>query len=193
MLDNLRKYDILLGSKSPRRRELLSQLRIPFNIIGLGNVDETYPDDMPRHEVPEFLARKKAQAYSRALHDNELIITADTVVILDNVIYGKPHDAVDAKRMLRRLSGRTHQVVTGVAVTTADRTESFSCTTDVEFADIPDEAIDYYVDTFHPLDKAGAYGIQEWIGCVAVKGLNGSYYNVMGLPVHRLFELLRTF
>lgn len=192
MLRNLDKYTILLGSKSPRRRELLEMLRIPFNSIVIG-IKEEYPASLPPTEVPEYLARLKAQAFADRLDCRELIITADTVVICDEEILGKPRNAEDAGKMLRKLSGKSHLVVTGVCVSTADRTESFSSTTTVRFAELTDEEISYYVDNFMPLDKAGAYGIQEWIGGVAVSGIDGSFYNVMGLPIHRLYQLLKTF
>ncbi|MBD5289416.1 MAG: septum formation protein Maf [Bacteroides sp.] len=192
MLRNLDKYTILLGSKSPRRRELLEMLRIPFNSIVIG-IKEEYPASLPLTEVPEYLARLKAQAFADRLDCRELIITADTVVICDQEILGKPRNAEDAGKMLRKLSGKSHLVVTGVCVSTADRTESFSSTTTVRFAELTDEEISYYVDNFMPLDKAGAYGIQEWIGGVAVSGIDGSFYNVMGLPIHRLYQLLKTF
>ena len=192
MLRNLDKYTILLGSKSPRRRELLEMLRIPFNSIVIG-IKEEYPASLPPTEVPEYLARLKAQAFADRLDCRELIITADTVVICDQEIFGKPRNAEDAGKMLRKLSGKSHLVVTGVCVSTADRTESFSSTTTVRFAELTDEEISYYVDNFMPLDKAGAYGIQDWIGGVAVSGIDGSFYNVMGLPIHRLYQLLKTF
>ncbi len=193
MLENLNKYHIHLASKSPRRRELLSQLRLNFNIITIGGIKEEYPADLPAHEVPEYLSNLKADAYLPHLKDDDMIITADTVVILDGKIYGKPKDAAGAAKMLQELSGRTHTVVSGVTVLTAGKRVSFSDTTEVRFAPISREDIDYYVNNFSPLDKAGAYGIQEWIGCVAVAGINGSFYNVMGLPVHRLYKVLETF
>ena len=193
MLENLKKYNILLASKSPRRRELLREIRVPFHTISIGKIAEDYPADMEAARVPEYLSQLKAEAYSSTIKDDEMIITADTVVILDGKIYGKPADSEEAVRMLRELSGKTHQVVTGVTVATRDKRVSFACSTDVEFAEIADEDIRYYVDNYRPLDKAGAYGIQEWIGCVAVRGIRGSFYNVMGLPIHRLYEVLRRF
>lgn len=193
MLDNLKKYSILLASKSVRRRDLLRLLNLPFSVVGLGGVSEEYPKEMPAEEVPQFLSELKADAFVKYLKDNELLITADTVVICDGKIYGKPADEADARRMLHELSGKSHHVVTGVSITTATHRTSFSTTTVVKFAELSDEVINYYVDNFHPLDKAGAYGIQEWIGCVAVEGIDGSYYNVMGLPVHRLYQELKLF
>ncbi len=193
MLNNLEKYKILLASKSPRRRELLEMLRIPFNIITIGGIDESYPSEIPLLEVPEYVSEKKADAFRRNICDNELIITADTMVICDNEILGKPKDSEDAKRMLRLLAGRTHQVATGVTIATAEKRTSFTTVSEVTFGELTDEEIEYYVENYQPLDKAGAYGIQEWIGAVAVSGINGSFYNVMGLPVHRLFQELRYF
>lgn len=193
MLENLAKYHILLASKSPRRRELLSELRIPFNTISLGQLDETYPDNMPKSEAPQYIANKKADAYLRQIHDNEMVITADTLVILNEKVYGKPHDNEDAKTMLRELSGKVHDVVTGVCILTKDRRTSFTATTKVKFCEITDEEIEYYVENYMPLDKSGSYGIQEWIGTIAVEWIEGSFYNVMGLPVHRLYQELKLF
>lgn len=186
------KYKILLASNSPRRKELLEMLNIDFKIVSGIEVDESYPQYLQPEEVPSFLSRKKSEAYHSILSDNQMIVTADTIVILDGEILGKPTSTDNAKTMLRKLSGRTHKVVTGVTLSTLQKTVTFSISTAVEFAPLSDEVIDYYVDTFHPLDKAGAYGIQEWIGAVGIRGIHGSYYNVMGLPVHRLYnELLR--
>lgn len=193
MLENLKKYHILLASKSPRRRELLSELRIPFNCIALGGIDESYPEDMPAEEVPLYIANRKADAYKKNIRDNEMIITADTLVIKGNRIYGKPKDTAEAIEMIRDLSDCVHQVISGVCIVTADRRTSFTCETDVKFGKISDEEANYYVENYMPLDKAGAYGIQEWIGCVAVESISGSFYNVMGLPIHRLYQELKYF
>ena len=190
MLDNLRPYKIFLASKSPRRRELLQLLRVPFTILNIGGIDESHPDDIPLTDVPQYISDKKAEVYRSRLQDKELVITADTMVISGNHILGKPMDGEDAVRMLLLLAGKTHQVVTGVTIVTRDFKKSFSTVTDVTFAEISEEEIRYYVSNFQPFDKAGAYGIQEWIGAVAVSGINGSFYNVMGLPVHRLFREL---
>lgn len=192
-LANLSKYDILLASKSPRRRELLSTLRIPFHCISIGGIDESYPEDMPREEVPIFLANKKADAYIAEMKPNDMIITADTLVIKDNKIYGKPSDADDARRMLHELSSCVHKVVTGVCILTSNRRVGFSSETEVKFTELSDDDINYYVENFIPLDKAGAYGIQEWIGCIAVEWIKGSYYNVIGLPLHSLYQELKHF
>ena len=193
MLDNLHKYKILLASKSPRRRELLEQLRVPFSTVTIRGIDESYPEDMRPIEVPEYLANHKADAYKRVLKSNELIITADTLVINDDKVFGKPESTEKAVETLMELSGKTHLVVTGVCVLTASTRRSFSTVTEVRFAKVTREEAEYYVSNFHPLDKAGAYGIQEWIGCVAVESINGSFYNVMGLPVHQLYQTLKEF
>lgn len=193
MFQNLNKYHILLASKSPRRRELLSTIRLPFNCISIGGITEDYPEDMVKSEVPLFLANKKADAYLSKMKDNDLVITADTVVILDNKIYGKPANNAEAKIMLSELSGKVHKVVTGVCLLTTSRRTSFTCETEVKFASLTEDEINYYIDNFLPLDKAGSYGIQEWIGSVAVEWIKGSFYNVMGLPVHMLYQELKHF
>ena len=183
---------IVLASNSPRRKELLAGLGMPFEVRVLQGVDESYPDDLPVSEVALFIAGKKADAYRAVVKADELIITADTVVIVGDEILGKPVDEADAVRMLRLLSGRTHQVTTGVCLLTATSEHRFAVTTDVTFKTLTDKEIHYYVDNYKPFDKAGAYGIQEWIGYVGVTCLHGSYYNVMGLPVQRIYEALRT-
>lgn len=183
-------YHIILASNSPRRKELLSGLDIEYEIRTLPDIDEEYTNNTPPEKVAEFLAKKKASAYLPVLRDNELLITADTVVLLNNKIYGKPVDNTDAKRMLRDLSGQTHRVITGVCITSTQKQVVFSDTANVTFADLSDEEIDYYVEKYRPMDKAGAYGVQEWIGYVAVKHIEGSYFNVMGLPIHRVYQEL---
>ena len=193
MLNNLREYNVMLASKSPRRRELLSTLRIPFTSINISGIDESYPEDMVKTEVPLYIANKKADAYLSKIKDNDLIITADTVVILEDQIYGKPAHRDDAIEMLHKLSGKTHKVVTGVCLLTSRCRKSFTTETDVKFAELSDKEIEYYVDNYMPLDKAGSYGIQEWIGSVAVEWINGSFYNVIGLPVHQLYMELKHF
>lgn len=193
MLNNLNRYKILLASKSPRRRELLTQLRVPFNVITIGGIDESYPKDLPALEVPLYIGMAKARVYAAHIHENEMVITADTVVICDDRIMGKPKDAPEAHEMLRFLSGKTHRVATGVVITTAEKQESFTTVTEVTFSELTDEEINYYVENYLPYDKAGGYGIQEWIGAVAVSGIKGSYYNVMGLPVHQLYQHLKQF
>ena len=193
MLENIRKYNILLGSKSPRRRELLNQLRIPFTVVTIGGLEETYPDTLRKEEIPQFLANQKADAYLDSMHDNDMVITADTLVILDDKVLGKPKDMPQAIAMLMELSGKVHKVVSGVCISTKMKRVSFNSVTEVRFSNITEEEARYYVENFLPLDKAGAYGIQEWIGCVAVEWIEGSYYNVMGLPVNQLYRELKSF
>lgn len=190
LFDNIREYRVILGSGSPRRKELLAMLDIDFEVRSAGDVDESYPADLPAEEVPLYLARKKSNAFLSGLRENELVITADTVVICDNNVLGKPADTEEAFRMLKMLSGRKHAVVTGITVATREIQISDTTITEVEFAPLSDETIREYIGRYRPLDKAGAYGIQEWIGAVAVKGINGSFYNVMGLPLHLLTTLL---
>lgn len=181
---------IILASNSPRRKELLGGLGVDFEVKVLKGVDESYPESLPSTDVAEYIAAEKAAAYT--VKDDELLITADTVVIVGRDILGKPADAADACGMLRELSGKTHQVVTGVCLTTSKEQRSFSVTTDVTFKQLSDAEINYYVDKYKPYDKAGAYGIQEWIGYIGVTALSGSYYNVMGFPVQRVYEELTT-
>lgn len=190
LFDNIREYRVILGSGSPRRKELLAMLDIDFEVRSAGDVDESYPADLPAEEVPLYLARKKSNAFLSGLRENELVITADTVVICDNNVLGKPADTEEAFRMLKMLSGRKHAVVTGVTVATREIQISDTAITEVEFAPLSDDTIREYIGRYRPMDKAGAYGIQEWIGAVAVKGINGSFYNVMGLPLHLLTTLL---
>ena len=184
------KYKLILASNSPRRKELLTGLGIPFEVRVLQDIDEHYPENLPVNEVARYIAKEKADAYRRIVAADELIITADTVVIVGDEILGKPVDEADAVRMLKLLSGRTHQVTTGVCLLTAEKERCFDVTTDVTFKTLTDEEIHYYVNRYCPFDKAGAYGIQEWIGYIGVTGLNGSYYNVMGLPVQRIYQEL---
>ena len=181
-----KKLKIILASASPRRKELLAGLDLDFEVKVLKGVSESYPESLRAEEVPQYISREKAAAYQVA--DDELLLTADTVVDVDNTILGKPHDADDARRMLRLISGRTHQVVTGVTLTTAKAQKTFGVTTDVTFRRLTDDEIDYYITHYRPFDKAGAYGIQEWIGYVGVTSIHGSYYNVMGLPVQRIYQ-----
>lgn len=179
---------IILASNSPRRKELLGGLGVDFEVKVIKGVEESFPATLPAKDVAEYIAREKAAAYKVA--DDELLITADTVVIVGNDILGKPADAADARRMLREISGRTHQVVTGVCLTAKAEQRSFSVSTDVTFKELSDDEIDFYIRTHRPFDKAGAYGIQEWIGYIGVTALHGSYYNVMGFPVQRVYEEL---
>ena len=186
-------YRIILASNSPRRKELLAGIGIDFEVRVLQDIDESYPADLPIQDTAEYISKKKAAAYREQLADDELVITADTIVVVDDEVMGKPADEQDASSMLHKLSGKTHQVITGVTLTTKERQQSFSVLTDVTFKQLSDEEIDYYITHYHPMDKAGAYGIQEWIGYIGVTGLNGSYFNVMGLPVQRIYEALKTY
>lgn len=203
-------YKIILASNSPRRKELLAGLDVPFEVKVIKGIDESYPESLDAYQVAEYISHKKAEAYrslldgSASFLDGEklLILTADTVVIAPTaderndqegkgIILGKPQDAEDAKRMLRMLSGKTHHVVTGVCLTTAEKQRQFSVVTEVTFKALTDGEIDYYIEHYKPFDKAGAYGIQEWIGYIGCTGLKGSYFNVMGLPVQRIYEELK--
>ena len=197
------KYKIILASNSPRRKELLAGLGVPFEVKVLQGIDESYPDTLDVYDTAQYIAHKKAEAYRHLLEqsDDTLVLSADTVVIAPTedeqndregkaIILGKPKDAEDAHAMLRLLSGKTHHVVTGVCLTTRDKQRQFSVTTEVSFKELTDEEIDYYITHYQPFDKAGAYGIQEWIGYIGCTGLKGSYYNVMGLPVQRIYEEL---
>lgn len=190
-LENIDRYRVILASGSPRRRELLGLLDIDFTVDTSHPVDETVPEGMAAHDVPAYLSQLKAGAYPLEADDDRLVITADTVVILDGDVLGKPADEADAIEMLARLSGREQTVVTGVTIRTCGRAVTFSATSHVGFAELSRDEIVYYVERYRPLDKAGAYGIQEWIGAAAIRGITGSFYNVMGLPVHRLYEELK--
>ncbi len=186
-------YKIILASNSPRRKELLAGLDIDFEVRVVKDIDESYPEELPTRDIAEYISKKKAAAYQKMIADDELVITADTIVVLDHEVMGKPKDKEDASRMLHELSGKTHQVITGVTLTTTQRQMSFSVETDVTFKRLSDDEVNYYVDHYKPYDKAGAYGIQEWIGYIGVTALRGSYFNVMGLPVQRIYEALKQF
>jgi len=192
MLSNLKKYQLILASNSPRRKELMSGLGVDYVVRTLPDVDESYPDTLVGAEIPEYIAREKADAYRTMMQPGELLITADTIVWLDGKVLGKPKDREDALCMLRAMSGRTHEVFTGVCITTTEWQRSFAAQTEVRFSKLSEEEITYYIDKFQPMDKAGAYGVQEWIGFIGVENISGSYYNIMGLPVQRLYkELIR--
>ncbi len=187
-------YKIILASNSPRRRELLAGLGLDFEVHVIKGISEAYPHDLPVSQIPQYIAREKAAAYE--VKPGELVITADTVVVVgddghDCRVLGKPKDADDARRMLHAISGRSHRVITGVCLTTHDGQRQFSVTTHVTFRELTDDEIDYYISHYRPFDKAGAYGIQEWIGYIGVTGIQGSYFNVMGLPVQRIWQELR--
>ena len=191
MLENLKKYHIILASNSPRRRELLAGLDITYEVKVLPGIDESYPDGLSAEEIPQYISRRKAEAYEAVRQPDDLIITADTIVWTDGRVLGKPEDEAGAMEMLRLLSGRTHQVITGVTLSAVSGMRTFVVTSEVTFDVLAEEEIDYYVKRYRPLDKAGAYGIQEWIGYVGVSALHGSYFNVMGLPVQRLYKELK--
>ena len=191
MLDNLKKYKIILASASPRRRELLAGLDVDFVVRALPDVDESFPVELQGGEIPLYISRKKADAYRPVMADDELVITADTIVWLDGAALGKPASEDDARRMLRNMSGKTHSVFTGVTVTTKGEQRCFVAQSDVTFDTLTDEEIEYYVQRYRPMDKAGSYGVQEWIGYIGITGIVGSYFNVMGLPVQRLYKELK--
>lgn len=188
-----RGHRIILGSNSPRRRELLKGLDIEFVVDPETSFTE-FCDPLENHEeIPVHMSRGKSEGFHRPLEDDEILITADTMVLCGKEILGKPHDTEDAKRMLRMLSGREHRVITAVTLRNSQRSETRSDTSNVYFKKLTPEEIDHYVDKYRPLDKAGAYGVQEWIGYVAIERIEGSFYNVMGLPVHKLYEMLKDF
>lgn len=186
-------YKLILASNSPRRKELLAGLNLDFEVKVIPGIDENYPADMPTENIARYLAELKAKPYEGIVADREIVITADTVVIVNSHVLGKPKDAAQARAMLKELSGCTHEVATGVCFTSQKRKHSFSVSTKVTFGTLSSEEIDYYIDRYRPFDKAGAYGIQEWIGYVGVTRLEGSYFNVMGLPVQRIWTELQRF
>lgn len=179
---------IILASNSPRRKELLKGLDVDFEVRVINDIDEHYPHDLPAQEVAQYIASEKADAYP--IDGKELLITADTIVVIGNEILGKPKDETEAFDMLKKLSGKTHRVITGVCLTTVKEQRKFDVCTEVTFKELSDDEINYYISHYHPLDKAGAYGIQEWIGYIGVTALHGSYFNVMGLPVQRIYQEL---
>lgn len=188
MLENIKKYHIILGSQSPRRKELLAGLNIDFEIKTI-DTPENYPDTIVGVDIPMYLAQQKAAAFS--LNENDLLITADTIVWFNGVVFGKPKDKTEAKLMLKTLSGQTHQVITGVCITTSTHQKTFHVISDVHFSKFSDSEIDYYLENYKPYDKAGSYGVQEWIGYIGVESIEGSYFNVMGLPIQRLYTELK--
>lgn len=184
-------FKLILASNSPRRRELLAGLGYPYEVRVLDDIDESYPESLRGSDIASYISRMKANAYRTIMADDELIITADTIVCLDEQVLGKPADEAEAIAMLRSLSGRTHQVYTGVALTTKEYQTDFVSCSHVTFAKLTEEEIHHYVTLYRPMDKAGAYGIQEWIGYIGVERIEGSYFNVMGLPVQRLYTELK--
>ena len=193
LLQKINDKQLILASGSPRRRHLLDQVGIEFTIADKYPCDERYPHDLPARKVAPYLAECKSRAYPNTLADNQILITADTVVMIGGEVLGKPSGRSDALRMLRKLSGRTHTVMTGVTLRSSARTVTFESVSEVTFRTLTDEELEYYVDNFRPYDKAGAYGIQEWIGYAAVERIEGSFYNVLGLPVQRLYVELERF
>jgi len=190
LLQNLDNYNIILASQSPRRQELLRGLNLKFEVKVI-DVEEDFPAEIVGVDIPMYLAEKKANAYNNIMDENTMIITADTIVWHEGKVLGKPVDIVDARRMLHALSGKTHQVITGVCISTLKRRKIFHVISDVRFAKLTDSEIEYYLENFRPYDKAGSYGVQEWIGYVGVEHINGSYFNVMGLPIQRLYTELK--
>lgn len=192
LFNSLKKYNIVLASKSPRRQYLLKELGIDFQIVSK-DVDESFPDHLKAQEIPLYLCEKKAQAFEAEIRDNMLLITADTVVWVENQVLNKPQDSADASRMLKLLSGKKHEVYTGVCIKSKSKTECFYAVTSVYFKHLSDEEIDYYIKHHNPYDKAGAYGAQEFIGYIAIEKIEGSYFNVMGLPIKEVYETLLEF
>lgn len=190
MLSHLENYHIILASQSPRRSELLSGLNIPFEVQVI-EIDETYPSQLVGVDIPMYLAEKKADAFANRMADNTLLITADTIVWHEGKVYGKPTDKADATAMLKTLSGKNHQVITGVCISTLKRRKIFHVISEVRFARLMPDEIEYYLSNYQPYDKAGAYGVQEWIGYIGVEHIEGSYFNVMGLPIQRLYSELK--
>jgi septum formation protein len=186
-VDTLNKFRIILASRSPRRQQLLKELGLNFEVV-LKDYDETYPGNLQGEEIALFLANRKASLFKNEISDNEIVITADTIVWCNNELLSKPEDEKDAARILRKLSGNTHEVITGVCILSTKREKVFSDSTKVTFEILDEEEIEYYVRNFNPIDKAGAYGIQEWIGIIACSHIEGSYFNVVGLPVHKLYK-----
>lgn len=191
MLDNLKPYKIILASNSPRRKELLAGLDIEFETRVIPGLEEFYPEELPVSAVALFLAKQKVDAYRDTIAADTLLITADTVVCTEGRLLGKPRTQKEAKEMLRALSGKEHEVITGVCILTATKQCAFDVSTHVTFSTLDEAEIDYYVAKYNPLDKAGSYGIQEWIGYIGITQITGSYFNVMGLPVQRLYQELK--
>lgn len=192
MLNNLKNYNIILASQSPRRHQMLKELGLDFK-IQTKDVEEVYPDNLKGEEIPVYLAKLKGEAFVLDMNEKELVITADTIVCVDDMVLGKPKDRDDAVKMLKTLSGRSHQVISGVCLKSKEKEATFSTTTHVHFKELSLEEIEYYIDNYKPFDKAGAYGIQEWIGFVGIDGIEGSYFNVVGLPIQRLYQELSKF
>lgn len=191
VLPNLKQYKIVLCSNSPRRKELMRGLGLDFQTRVIDGIDESYDKSLPGEDIAKIISEKKAESYKATMSSDELIITADTIVYVDGEVLGKPQDRLDAIRMLKMLSGKSHDVITGVCIQTQTKSTSFSVKTKVTFAQMTDDEINFYIDNHKPYDKAGAYGIQEWIGYIGVESIEGSYFNVMGLPVQKLYSVLK--
>jgi len=190
--DLLNNYRIILASRSPRRQQLLHDMGLRFDVV-IREYEESYPANLKGEDIALYLARQKSESFRKEISINEIVITADTIVWCNNEVLGKPADAADAKRMIRALSNNTHEVITGVALLSSSKEKTFADTTKVTFESLTEEEIDYYIDNFKPYDKAGAYGIQEWIGITACSRIEGSYFNVVGLPVQKLYRELNKF
>ena len=189
LFDKLKNYNVILASASERRRQLLEELGIDFEVI-VKPFNESFPDNLQGEQIAEYIAAEKAKMFINDVRPNEIIITADTIVLLDNKILGKPTNKADALRILREISGKTHEVITGVSILYYNKAVTFSDTTKVTFRKMTDDELYYYIDKYSPYDKAGAYGIQEWIGIAACSRIEGSFYNVMGLPVEKVYDKL---
>jgi septum formation protein len=192
IIDDLNNYRIILASRSPRRQQLLRDMGLRFDVV-VREYEESYPENLEGEEIALFLCRGKAKSFRDKISVNEIVITADTIVWCNNKVLGKPVDAADAKRMIRELSGNTHEVITGVTLLSPLKEKTFAVSTKVTFEKLSEEEISYYIEKFKPFDKAGAYGIQEWIGVAACSRIEGSYFNVVGLPVQRLYKELQDF
>jgi len=194
MFDKFKDKTIILASQSPRRKELLEMTGIDFRVENISGINEDYPQNLPINDIPLFIAKQKIEVYKHYWSfPNHIVIAADTIVSLENQVIGKPADKNEAYQMLSLLSGKTHQVITGVSIRSATKTIEFTAETDVTFKSLSKEAIIYYIDNYNPIDKAGAYGIQEWIGLTSISRIDGSYFNVMGLPVDRVWDELNKF
>lgn len=186
------KYNYILASKSPRRQQLLESLGIKF-VVKTYEVDENFPTGLSKEEIPVYLAKIKAHPFRNELNNNDLLITADTIVWLDGEVLGKPTEAAEARLMLKQLSGKQHQVISGVCLTSVEKQVSFYAISNVSFMSLTSNEIEYYISTYHPFDKAGSYGIQDWIGIIGIANIEGSFYNVMGLPIQRLYQEIQKF
>ena len=190
IIEKIKKYNLILGSNSPRRKKIIEEMGFKVNIIP-ANIDETIKEEISLEKIPVFLANEKSKALKNLIKQNDILITADTIVIFENKILNKPKNKVDAIKTLSNLSSKTHKVITGVCIRTLKSIKSFSSSTNVTFEKITDEEIDYYIQKYEPFDKAGSYGIQEWIGLIGIKKIEGSYSNVVGLPSSRLYQELK--